>query len=186
MPVGALAPAELAHLVGRFFGAIRPGAPDPDQQRWALSVLNEAERALWERMRNPDRRHSIAVALAVQTTLSGPNAGDGAGFSDGVLAAALMHDVGKVVSDYRTPARVVATFVWLVLGEQRAHDWRNRSRPWRRLAEYRLHPEIGQQLLREAGSETITWQWAGDHHKPEEQWRGDHQILTVLKACDND
>lgn len=171
--------ATVGHLAARFFGAIRPGPPDPFDEQWAIGHLASGEIQLWRRMSNPDRRHAIDVARAVVDTL-GPHT------DRAVVAAALMHDVGKVVSDYRTPARVVATLVWAVVPRQRAHRWRSRRPPFRRLAEYRLHPELGEELLLAAGADPITAGWAGDHHRPADAWRVDRSIGQVLKDCDDD
>jgi putative nucleotidyltransferase with HDIG domain len=77
-----------AHLARRFFGSLRPGGPSARDAQWVQSVLSSEEHALWQRMSGPDRRHSAQVARAVQRAL-----GDDAPTE--VLAAALLHDVGK-------------------------------------------------------------------------------------------
>ncbi len=173
-----MAPA--GHLLRRFFGAIRPGPPGREDETWAVAGLSDAEQALWFRMSNPDRRHAVGVARAVAAEL-------GSEATQPVLAAALLHDVGKVVSGLRTPARVVATLWWAVVPSAYAEPWCHASSPWlRRLGDYHRHPELGEQLLIEAGSAPITSGWAADHHRPAEQWRLDRRIGTVLKACDGD
>ncbi len=168
----------LFHLTRRFFGAIKPGAPGPEDEAWALAQLGEGEQLLWGRMNNPDRRHAIEVARLVDDVLDDP--------VEPVLPAALLHDVGKVVCGYRTPARVVATVLWAVAPDTLATEWVTTSGPRRRMAQYRLHPELGEQLLVEAGASALTSAWAGDHHRPVERWRVDREIGDVLKACDDD
>ena len=174
-----MAALDAVHLVRRFFGAIRPGAPSSEDEAWARDQLNEGERDLWERMNNPDRRHAIGVARAVQSQLADQAVRP-------VLAAALLHDVGKVVSNYRTPARVLATVVWAVVPDDRAGRWADRGWPRRRMGEYHNHPELGEQLLVAAGADPITASWAGDHHKAVKHWRVSRDIGDVLKACDDD
>lgn len=169
---------ELLHLSRRFFGSIRPGAPPDADLAWADEQLLLGERALLRRMSNPDQRHAVAVARDVFAEL--PDA------SRPVMAAALLHDVGKVQSGFRTPARVVATLFWAVAGDQTADRWLSASGVQRRLAEYRRHPEIGEQLLLEAGADPLTANWAADHHKPLERWRVDPAVGDVLKRCDDD
>lgn len=169
---------EVLHLAGRFFGSIKPGAPAPADLAWADQHLTAGEQALLRRMSNPDQRHSIAVARDVAAEL--PEA------ARPVMAAALMHDVGKVQSGFRTPARVAATLFWAVADDGTADRWLTVAGPRRRLAEYRRHPEIGEQLLLAAGADSLTAGWAADHHKPAEKWRIEPALGDVLKRCDDD
>ncbi len=144
-----------------------------------MSYLVDGEVALWRRMNNPDRRHAIGVARQVVATL-------GEDAARPVVAAALLHDVGKIESGFRTPARVVATVVWTVVPPERAFAWRASSGVRRRLAEYVLHPELGEELLAAAGADVLTSTWAADHHRSRRDWRLDPVIGDVLKACDDD
>ncbi|MGH1504471.1 MAG: hypothetical protein ACRBI6_13005 [Acidimicrobiales bacterium] len=176
--------AEPIHLARRFLGSIRPGPPAAADEAWARRHLGDGEIRLWERMSNPDRRHAVGVARAVVAELGDESS------TPPVVAAALLHDVGKVVSGYRTPARVVATLVWAAVpvGDRsaRAEAWAERPWPWRRMGEYRRHPELGEALLIEAGADPLTSNWAGDHHRPVDRWRVAPEIAAVLKACDDD
>ncbi len=170
---------EAAHLVRRFFGAIRPGPPAAADAAWALQHLTADERALWHRMSRPDQRHAVQVARDVEAVL-GPDT------TTPVIVAALMHDVGKVVSELRTPSRVAATLVWAVVPDQQADAWLAGPPVRRALALYRRHPEIGEELLRAAGAPEIAATWAADHHKPADRWRVDRRLGQVLKDCDDD
>ncbi len=172
--------ASVAHLVVRFLGSIKPGPPTPDDEAWAQRHLSDGERSIWYRMSNPDRRHAIEVARAVVDQLGEARA------TQPIVAAALLHDSGKVVCGYRTPMRVVATLVWAVVDTSHATSWLERRDPWRRLAQYRLHPELGAELLAEAGADDLTVHWAADHHLPADEWRVDPTFGIVLKACDGD
>lgn len=166
------------HLVRRFLGSIRPGPPAADDVAWLRSFASVDEVALFDRMSNPDRRHALAVARAVDAELGGAD--------PVVLVAAVFHDVGKVVCGYRTPARVVATLVWTVVPHERAEAWSQRGAPWRRLGEYRRHPELGAELLEAAGAAELAVHWAADHHRPPDEWRVPVDVARVLKACDDD
>jgi hypothetical protein len=105
-----------------------------------------------------------------------------------VLAAALLHDSGKVVSGLGTPARVVATILWAVLDDATADRWLGApDRSLRaRLASYRRHPELGADLLRSAGSSALTANWAAEHHRPESRWTVPLAVGRILKDCDDD
>ena len=168
-----------SHVVRRFAGSLRPGPPGAVDDRWAEMHLSPGEVALWRRMSNPDRRHAIGVARAVVTAL-GPAA------TRPLVAAALLHDVGKLASGYRTPGRVVATLVWAVVPDDRVASWAERGRHRRRLASYRDHPSVGARLIREAGGDELTAAWAGEHHLTPPRWSVPVPLGVVLKDCDDD
>jgi hypothetical protein len=161
------------HLVRRFLGSLRPGGPGEAAEGWVAGVLGPGELALWRTMSGPDRRHAYGVARDVEARL-------GAAATSPVLAAALLHDVGKVDSGLRTLGRVVATVVGMVAG-------RNRTRGWSgRIGRYLRHPEIGAERLVAAGSDGLTVAWAREHHLPPERWTVAQDLAEVLKACDDD
>src|SRR3546814_14332101 len=79
--------------------------------------MQPGEAALWARLSAPDRRHAVGVARLVERAL-------GAEAERPVLAAALLHDVGKVESGLRTYGRVVATLSAKVAGRDLARTSR--------------------------------------------------------------
>ncbi|MDH3681068.1 MAG: HD domain-containing protein [Acidimicrobiia bacterium] len=168
------------HLVKRFAGSLRTGPLPSTEEVWARRRLLPGERELWNRLSNPDRRHALGVATDVVDRL-GPD------IDRAVVAAALLHDVGKVVAGLGTPARVAATLWWTVATEDTARRWAARPEgPARRFGQYRLHPELGAGLLVEAGSDPLTSTWAAEHHLPPDRWTVPAEIGAVLKACDDD
>lgn len=177
--------AGLVHLAKRFFGASRPGAPSFEDEQWAREHLLSAERDIWDRMNNPDRRHAVTVARSVVETLVPIDAEQSQ--DRAVIAAALLHDSGKVICGFRTPARVAATVLWGVLDDGTADRWlADTSGVRRRFAQYRRHPELGAELLRAAGSDPLTADWAAQHHQPEDRWSVPVDVGRVLKDCDDD
>lgn len=172
-------------MTKRFFGAIRPGPPSPEDEGWATAHLLPGEIDVWHQMNNPDRRHAVMVARAVAAD---PRLGAGQGIDREVVAAALLHDSGKVLCRFRTPSRVLATMVWAVASDHTADRWLNqRSGRYRhRLAQYRRHPDLGSALLRDGGSSPLTYQWAAQHHLPEDQWSVPIAVGRVLRDCDDD
>lgn len=174
--------ARLLHLTRRFFGSLRPGGPSAEGQQWAESLLLPEERAIWCALSGPDRRHSVAVARRVQVDL-GPQA------TSPVLAAALLHDCGKLQSNLRTPGRVVATILGatLVRTSEDVRHWSASTSSWKRsVGRYRDHPEGGGQMLAEAGSDPLTVAWAREHHLPPSQWTVDPVIAEALHGADDD
>src|SRR3974390_599903 len=89
----------LRHLAGRWASSLWPGGPNVADDAWARRWLSPDEKKLWTRMSGPDRRHAVGVARAVATELG---SADGTGVASAALAAALLHDVGKVASGFGT------------------------------------------------------------------------------------
>ena len=122
-------------------GSLSPRSPSESDDAWARAWLLSGEIAIWERMSNPDRRHAVAVARAV--------AGSGE-WRRPVVAAALLHDGGKVACGLGTIGRVGATLWVAVVGRARA------SRGDGRVSRYVRHEAIGAAMLRDAGSDPVT------------------------------
>ena len=161
------------HLAGRFVGALDPRGPAADEESWATGHLGPGEADLWGRMSGPDRRHAVAVAGEVVARL-------GSAATRPVVAAALLHDVGKVEAGLGTLARVPATLVGLAAGRERAARGRGR------VARYLRHDAIGAELLAAAGADPLTVAWAREHHLPAERWSVDPSLGAALKAADGD
>jgi hypothetical protein len=173
------ASATASHLARRFVGSLRPGGPGPEDERWALDQLLAAERSLWAALPGPDRRHAVGVARRVVDRL-------GERADRPVVAAALLHDVGKTASRLGTAGRVAATVVGLAGGRRRSAAWEARGGALGRVGRYLRHPEIGAELLVRAGSDPLTAAWAAEHHLPPERWSVPAAVGEALKAADDD
>ena len=123
----------IGHLARRFAGSFSRRPPDPADVDWACGQLLAAEAALWRRFAVADQRHSILVARRFVERR--PTA------SRAEIAAALLHDIGKLDSGLGTWMRVVATLVG------------PRGDRFRR---YHDHERIGAEWLARAGSEPAT------------------------------
>jgi hypothetical protein len=174
------------HLSGRFFAALVPIGPGSADESWALDHLLNGERALWQRMSGPDRRHAVGVARDSIRILGTDQA------RREVVAAALLHDVGKVESSFGTFARVGITLMAVVFGRSRILQWagvaRENGRPSlrARVGLYLTHDRLGADLLQRAGSQELTVSWAAEHHLEPEKWTVDAGIGAALKAADGD
>lgn len=171
--------ASFVHLARRFVGSLRPGGPPAAEVEWARSHLLPAEAELWDAMSGPDRRHSVAVARRVERTL-------GHEATRPVLAAALLHDVGKSVAGLGTYGRVVATVSAMVGGHEMADHWSRKRGFTRKVGLYLQHDQLGAERLEMSGSEPLTVTWAREHHWPEHMWTLDPAIALALKAADDD
>lgn len=168
-----------AHLVRRFVGSLRPGGPAPTEEEWVRDQLSVAEHDLWRSMSGPDRRHAAGVARRVERRL-----GDEA--TRPVLAAALLHDVGKVSAGLGTYGRVIATLWTKVAGRDMASAWRKPRGFARQVGLYLDHDRIGGDLLELAGSDALTVAWARQHHQLAETWSVPRPIADALKSADDD
>ena len=171
--------SEMSHLTRRFFGSLRPGGPPEADRVWVESVLSEAEYALWCRQCGPDRRHTATVARQVERRLGNEATAP-------ILAAALLHDIGKLDADLATWGRVVATVSAKVAGRDTARLWVKSTGFTRRVGLYLHHPEIGADLLEMAQSDPLTIAWAAEHHLPADEWTLDPAVAQVLHDVDDD
>lgn len=156
----------IAHLSRRFFGSLSRTEPSSVDTAWATGCLYPGEVALWGRMSVADRRHALGVARQV-VILLGPDV------KRDVVAAALLHDVGKVDSNLGSLARAMATVL-----DRRAGN--------SRYARYRRHDEIGARMLQEAGSDPLTVTWAREHHMAPYRWTLPPEVTGALKSADDD
>jgi hypothetical protein len=168
-----------SHLVRRFFGSLRPGGPGAGDEAWAAGWLLPGETALWRCMSGADRRHAVGVARHAEAAL-GPRA------TRPVVAAALLHDVGKIDSGLGPVRRAAATVAGLVAGHDAAVRWRKRPGARGRVGRYLCHDEIGAGMLASAGSDGLTVAWAREHHLPPARWSVPPDIGQALKAADDD
>jgi hypothetical protein len=136
-------------------------------------------------MPSADRRHAVGVARRVDAALGA----DGVGADvdrRAVLAAALLHDVGKTVSGLSTYGRVIATLSASVAGRDQAEAWTETRGFTRRVGLYLRHPELGGDQLELAGSDPLTAAWAREHHLPADRWTVPADLGEILKAADDD
>ncbi len=182
------AAGQAAHLGRRFFGSLWPVGPGGADESWVNANLTDDERVLWGRMSAPDRRHAVAVAHRVQASLDAQPSLEPVGpvGRRAILAAALLHDVGKVESRMGTFGRVVATVVGMTGGRRRSGEWATRSGLRRRLGVYLRHDSVGAELLAAAGGDPLTVGWASCHHRPVEQWCVPTEVGVILKSADDD
>jgi hypothetical protein len=171
-------PAPLArtgHLARRFAGSLRARPLAAADVGWVQSLLTPAELAVWERLGPADRAESVAVARRVARAL-----GDRA--EPVLVAAALVHDVGKVHARLGTVGRSAATVLAAAVGHRRARRFANR------VGRYVNHDELGGADLRAAGARPELAAWAEAHHRPQ-LWPGTGlapEVCAALAAADGE
>ena len=165
------------HLARRFFGSLSRRPLAPADAEWVAETLGVGERGLWDRMPLADQKHAAGVAREVAQRLDDP--------APPVLAAALLHDVGKIESGLGTFGRVFATVAGVAVGRDRAAAWSGNGLRGQ-IGSYLRHDRIGAELLRDAGADPLTVTWAREHHLPRGRWTLDPAVADALAAADDD
>jgi len=125
--------SKIAHLTKRFVLSLVPSQVQQIERQWVQSVLSPSEFDVWNNMMVQDRRHRVLVGRRFVKLR--PTA------SQGEIAGALLHDVGKSVARLGTFARVIATLV---------------GPRTNRFRQYHDHEQIGATMLRSIGSDELT------------------------------
>lgn len=169
------------HLAKRGVTSAVPRGPARRDREWARAQLSDAEWELWQRMGRADRRHAAGVARRVEASL-------GASATRAVLAAALLHDVGKIEAGLGPYRRVVATLSGMAVRRDPhvVAAWTRTTGFTRRVGLYLQHDRLGGDLLALAGSDGLVVAWAREHHRPEGDWTVPPEIGRALKDADDD
>jgi hypothetical protein len=154
--------ARPGHLVARFFSSLVPLPVRAPDREWVARVLRPEELDLWSHLSLADRRESVGVARRTEAALAGTDyAGD-----TRWLAAALLHDVGKLDARFGPVRRTVATAAAAVLGARTVEGWVDKSGFVRRCALYVFHDQLGADRVKIAGGRAEAALWAEAHHRP--------------------
>jgi len=151
---------------------------EPEERQLVGHYLSPPLQRLFDRLAVADQRHSLDVLYALRAK----------GYNDrDLLAAALLHDVGKVEANLHLWQRVVIVLLqatWPALLDELA--WGDPAN-WR-YAFYlqREHPEIGARLAKEAGASPLTVELIRRHQVPLHQPGGSREdkFLRVLQEAD--
>jgi hypothetical protein len=172
-----------AHLARRFVRSLRPGAPRVEDVAWVEGILDPDELELWRSLPEYDRRYTIRVARLVDEQLAGTDFGG----DDRWLAAALLHDVGKLDAGLGVVGRSVATVMGAAGGTARVDRWAHTSGFRRRVAWYLRHDERGADRIRAAGGreEAARWAWAHHHRDRWAESGVPAPVAEALEAADN-
>ncbi len=168
----------LWHLVKRFVDSLQQKSISERDHLWVQQILSHREMTLWESMPQNDQHHSIEVARRVDESLKKSE--------QTVLAAALLHDVGKATSKAGVGVRVIATLIGMITSETQHKSWAQRPGRIGKMGQYLCHPIDGASLLQKAGSDSLVVTWANEHHLPQHQWTINLEIGQILKSADDD
>jgi len=173
------------HRVQRFFRSVFSVAPSQEQLAWATRFLSESEQRLFLRMPSVDQSHCLGVARAVSAHLDQVGLTESDSEARWLLAASLLHDVGKSVSGLGTYGRVVATVSEGLGGSDMGKHWAERGGMTRKVGLYMQYPQLGADLLSLAHSDKRVIAWAAEHHLPQEQWTLPMDCALLLQQADD-
>jgi exopolyphosphatase/pppGpp-phosphohydrolase len=173
--------SRVLYRIRQFYLALRATA-DPRDLEQARSVLTPAQAALFTRMQSSEQAHAVSVYR--QLVAQGESSYD-------LLAAALLHDVGKSLSPLRLWERVLIVLARAFFPAQ-SRRWGSlpaeRLRGWRRafiVAEQ--HPAWGAALAAEAGASPrlVTLIRLHQEVPPNEADPETRRLLSKLQAVDD-
>jgi hypothetical protein len=178
---GWLKPARAAYRIRQFWRAWR-ARPAPADLEHACRLLSPAEYALFLRLQPGEQAHSLHVlAQLEQRGDDDPN----------LLAAALLHDVGKIRYPLHLWERALIVLAHWLLPRQ-SRRWgqvpSSMATGWHKaflVAEH--HPAWGAELAAQAGSPERTIALIRRHQQPVDSpdLQGDDLLLTRLQAVDD-
>lgn len=167
--------ADCAHLARRFLASLSNAPPDLAEEAWARTWLTPLEATLWQSQPGRDRRHTLAVARLVEGAVEGQTETAQADTA-WLVAAGLLHDVGKTSAQLGVIGRSAATVLEL-LGVGSAPG---------RLGRYLHYPVAGAAALQRAGSDPRVVAWAGEHHLGAARWTVPASAGELLARADRD
>jgi hypothetical protein len=177
-------PARPSHYAARFVASVAGRGPTPEEREWARSLLEPAERDLFDKLGRADAREAIDTARRADALF----AAEGRDAEPRWLAAALLHDVGKLDARLGPVRRALATTLGFAGARRLSYSWREAGGIRRRIALYLLHPQIGADRLKLVGAREEAIRWARVHHSPQ-LWREygiPPGVGAVLAAADGE
>ncbi|HRC61989.1 MAG: HD domain-containing protein [Dehalococcoidia bacterium] len=163
-----------AYRSGQFFRGFR-WALRPDEVSRVCGLLNERERLLFSAMQGRDRRHSMDMVRWLERR----GAAKGTPPSADLLAAALLHDVGKgslIVWDRVAFVLLGACSIRLRRSLERERGWRWQQALWR----LEHHAGLGAELLEGSGTRPRVVELVRRHKDPGAD--GDTELSALMAA----
>jgi hypothetical protein len=151
----------------------------PVEDDRAAAILSPTLFALYQRMRRAERQHSLRVLQAlIDCGQTHPD----------LLAAALLHDVGKIRTAFFLPEKVLVVLVKAITPERYWRWGSGSARGWRRpFAVSVQHPAWGAEMVTAAGGSPLVVELICRHQdilsRPP-QTEADH-LLLELQTVDN-
>ena len=165
------------HRVGQFFRALTARVSDEEVKRATRALTPEAQ-SLFLRQTTQDQRHALAVYRALR------QAGD---TDSHLLAAALLHDVGKAATWLSAVHRSIIVLLARFAPALLARLSRGEARWWNRpFVVHAHHPQIGARWAEEVGCSPLTVALIRRHEEgPADGQTEQDRLLAALRAADD-
>lgn len=167
----------IRYRVGQFFRALTARATEEKVEQ-AMGVLSPEAQALFRRQAAQDQRHGLAVYRALRRAdHANPH----------LLAAALLHDVGKAGAWLPAWQRAIVVLLNRFAPRLLARLSRGELRFWNRpFVIHARHPEVGARWAQEAGCSPLAVALIRRH---QDRLAGcqteEDRLLAALQAADN-
>jgi putative nucleotidyltransferase with HDIG domain len=168
---------KIRYRVGQFFQALTARVSDEEVRR-ATRALTPKAQALFCRQAAQDQRHALAVYHALRQ----------AGYDDPhLLAAALLHDVGKAATRLSAVHRSIIVLLGRFSPALLARLSKGESARWNRpFVIHARHAEMGARWAEEAGCSPLTVALIRRHEEgPADGATEEDRLLAVLQAADD-
>lgn len=165
------------YRVRQFFRALTARVSDQELEQVA-HILTPAALTLFRSMSAQDQRHALEVC---RTLIRAGHA------NSQLLAAALLHDVGKAAARLSSWQRAVIVLLERFAPRLLARLSQGEPQRWRRsLVVHTRHPEIGARWAEEAGCLPLTVALIRHHQDRLRDYRTrEEQLLAALQVADN-
>jgi hypothetical protein len=167
------------YRIWQFRQSVRPKPLSQDQWLELEIVLSKEEMALYKRQDNSGQRHAYRVMKTIQS----------AGHTeDGLLKAALLHDIGKLRQPLSWWQRPMVVLVGALLPGLANRLAREDGPGWRQAFAVKYsHPDWGAQEAERAGSPAVTVNLIRRHQDPlpGSLLEAEDRLLSLLVWADN-
>ena len=170
----------IAYRVRQFWYVLRSSAPAEDELEQAKSVLSEPQMALFLQLHPSEQRHGLRMLQFLRN--------QGESLPD-LLAAALLHDIGKLIHPLQLWERVLIVMARKLV-PNKVVTWGDREpKGWKRpFIISRKHPEWGAELVSQTGGSTLLLNLIRRHENglPDEQQNSlEARLLKALREADD-
>jgi predicted HD phosphohydrolase len=165
------------YRVAQFFHALTAQVSDEEVEQ-AIHILTPEAQALFGRQAIQDQRHALAVYRALQ---------QGGYTNPHLLAAALLHDVGKAATRLAPYHRAIVVLLGRFAPRLLARLGQGRARWWNRpFVAHAQHPETGARWAQEANCSLLAVALIRRHEEePTNSTTEEDQFRAALQAADS-